>query len=79
MLKHFSFRVSSLSYNPWLAKHTDLNNERKQLERARRWHFEAVYYNYVHFNQNYETKMAVHSCLLKMRPKYKLKNLFTPF
>ena len=24
MLKHFSFRVSSLSYNPWLAKLTDL-------------------------------------------------------
>ena len=23
MLKHFSFRVSSLSYNPWLAKHID--------------------------------------------------------
>ena len=41
MLKHLSFRVLSLtsycSYNPLLAKLTNLNNERKQLKRAKRW------------------------------------------
>ena len=38
MLKHLSFWVSSLtSYNPWLAKLTNLNSERKQLKRAKRW------------------------------------------
>ena len=66
MLKHLSFRVSSLtSYNPWLAKLTNLNNERKQLKRAKRWPILKLFIAIMLILTKIIKKMTVPSCLLK--------------
>ena len=59
MLKHFSLRVSSLSYNPWLGKHT--GNSWKGLEGGIFKQFIAIRFILTKIIK----QMAVPSCLLK--------------
>ena len=59
MLKHFSFRVSSLSYNTWLAKHT--GNSWKGLEGGILKQFIAIRFILTKIIK----QMAVPSCLPK--------------